>query len=89
MELHNSRTQENLMRAFAGESMARNRYTFAAAAAKREGHPVLEALFLFTAGQEKEHAELFYDYLRGCGCTNIEISAGYPVGGKEDLRSLL
>ena len=89
MELHNSRTQENLMRAFAGESMARNRYTFAAAVAKREGHPVLEALFRFTAGQEKEHAELFYDYLRGCGCTNIEISAGYPVGEKEDLRSLL
>ena len=42
MELNNSRTKENLMRAFAGESMARNRYTFAAATAKKEGYPVLE-----------------------------------------------
>ena len=64
MELNNSRTKENLMRAFAGESMARNRYTFAAAAAKKEGYPVLELLFHYTAGQEKEHAEIFYEYLR-------------------------
>ena len=89
MELKSSRTKENLMRAFAGESMARNRYTFAAATAKREGYPVLEALFSFTAGQEKEHAEIFYEYLRGCGCTNVEISAGYPVGEKADTQSLL
>ena len=54
MELNNSRTKENLMRAFAGESMARNRYTFAAATAKKEGYPVLELLFHYTAGQEKE-----------------------------------
>ena len=89
MELNNSRTKENLMRAFAGESMARNRYTFAAAAAKKEGYPVLELLFHYTAGQEKEHAEIFYEYLRGCGCSSVEITAGYPVDEKKDTRALL
>lgn len=89
MELANSKTMEHLMRAFAGESMARNRYTFAAAAAKREGYPVLELLFLDTAGQEKEHAQIFYEYLSGCGCTNVEITGGYPVDERSDLKSLL
>ena len=89
MELKNSRTMEHLMRAFAGESMARNRYIFSAAAAKKEGYPVLELLFRDTAEQEKEHAEIFYEYLRGCGCRNVEISAGYPVGEKETAAALL
>ena len=56
--LKNTETAKNLMRAFAGESQARNRYTFAAAAAKKEGLPVIEAVFQFTAAQEKEHAEV-------------------------------
>lgn len=89
MELANSKTLEHLMRSFAGESMARNRYTFAAAAAKREGCPVLQLLFLDTAEQEKEHAEIFYDYLRGCGCKSVEITGGYPVDERGDLKSLL
>ena len=89
MELGSSKTKENLMRAFAGESMARNRYTFPAAAAKKDGYPVLELLFHYTAGQEKEHAEIFYEYLRGCGCSNVNITSGYPVGKKEDTKSLL
>ena len=55
-----SRTKENLMRAFAGESQARNRYTFAASAAKSQNMHVVEVVFNFTAGQEKEHAEIFY-----------------------------
>ena len=77
------------MRAFAGESMARNRYTFSAAAAKKDGYPVLELLFHYTAGQEKEHAEIFYEYLRGCGCSSVDITSEYPVGEKEDTKSLL
>ena len=89
MELGSSKTKENLMRAFAGESMARNRYTFSAAAAKKDGYPVLELLFHYTAGQEKEHAEIFYEYLRGCGCSSVDITSEYPVGEKEDNKSLL
>ena len=89
MELGSSKTKENLMRAFAGESMARNRYTFSAAAAKKDGYPVLELLFHYTAGQEKEHAEIFYEYLRGCGCSSVDITSEYPVGEKEDTKSLL
>ena len=89
MDLAQSKTKENLMKAFAGESMARNRYTFAAAAAKKEGHPVLELLFSYTAGQEKEHAEIFYDYLKDCGCEDVEITAGYPVDEKEQVSFLL
>ena len=89
MELGSSKTKENLMRAFAGESTARNRYTFSAAAAKKDGYPVLELLFHYTAGQEKEHAEIFYEYLRGCGCSSVDITSEYPVGEKEDTKSLL
>ena len=62
--LKNSETVKNLMRAFAGESQARNRYTFAAGIAKQEKLPVIEAVFQFTADQEKEHAEIFYNYLK-------------------------
>ena len=60
-----TQTEENLMRAFAGESQARNRYTFAASKAKNNNLHVVEAIFTFTANQEKEHAEIFYDYLKG------------------------
>lgn len=56
-DFKNSRTKDNLMRAFAGESQARNRYTFAASQAKKENLHVIEAIFTFTANQEKEHAE--------------------------------
>ena len=63
-DLKNSETVKNLMRAFAGESQARNRYTFAASQAKKEGLPVIQAVFSYTAGQEKEHAEIFYNYLK-------------------------
>ena len=57
--LKTSATAKNLMRAFAGESQARNRYTFSASVAKKEGLPVIEKVFLYTAEQEKEHAEVF------------------------------
>ena len=63
MELKDSITKENLMRAFAGESQARNRYTIAESQAHREHMAALEAVFLFTANQEREHAEIFYKHL--------------------------
>jgi len=89
MEFKGSQTMFNLMRAFAGESQARNRYTFAASAAKKEQLAVVEQVFLYTAGQEKEHAELFYNRLVTAGAPNIEITAGYPVDFPGDVLSLL
>lgn len=84
-----SETAKNLMRAFAGESQARNRYTFSAAAAKKEGLPVIQAVFQFTADQEKEHAEVFYNFLKEMAGENITIDAGYPVDVYEKTLDLL
>ncbi len=84
-----SRTHENLMRAFAGESQARNRYTFAAGQCDAQGLYVLKRLFLFTADQEKEHAELFYNHLSPLNGRNIAIEAEYPVGNYSDPIALL
>ena len=89
MNLKNTETLTNLMRAFAGESQARNRYTFAAQTAELEKLPVIGAVFRYTAGQEKEHGEIFADYLRLAGQPNVEISAGYPVDLGENALSLL
>ena len=63
IDFKNSETKENLMRAFAGESQARNRYEMAAGIAKKQNMYVVEMIFKFTADQEKEHAEVFYKYL--------------------------
>lgn len=79
MELRDSVTKENLLRAFAGESQARNRYTFAAGLCRQNKLPVLEEIFLYTAGQEKEHAEVFYNHLKQGGCENVTITANYPI----------
>lgn len=65
MEFKGSRTEANLMAAFAGESQARNKYTFYASMAKKEGYNQIADLFLETAGNEKEHAELWFKYLHG------------------------
>jgi rubrerythrin len=89
VDFNNSQTKDNLMRAFAGESQARNRYTFAAAQAKKEHHHVIEAVFRFTADQEKEHAELFYNYLKDMAKENIHIDGGYPVDITDNLAELL
>ena len=89
MDFRNSETRENLMRAFAGESQARNRYTFAAGQARREKLYVIEAVFRFTADQEKEHAEVFYKHLSELAGENIEISGAYPVDIANDVLSLL
>ncbi|TYQ15547.1 UNVERIFIED_CONTAM: rubrerythrin [Acetivibrio alkalicellulosi] len=79
MNLRGSKTYENLMRAFAGESQARNRYNIAASAAKKEGFQVIEAVFNYTADQERAHAKVFYEKLKEVAGDNINISGGYPV----------
>lgn len=84
-----SETKKNLMRAFAGESQARNRYTFAAGQAKETGMYVIEALFRYTADQEKEHAEIFYNHLKEAAGDNIVIEGGYPVDIADNLVALL
>src|SRR5512137_3021006 len=77
MEFKGSRTEKNVLAAFAGESQARNRYTFFASAAKKEGYEQISALFLETADNEKEHAKVFFKYLEG---GDVEITAAYPAG---------
>ena len=65
MELKGSKTEKNLMEAFAGESQARNKYTYFASKAKKEGYEQIAALFLETAENEKEHAKLWFKLLNG------------------------
>ncbi len=72
-----TKTEENLLKAFAGESQARNRYTYFASVAKKEGYEQISAIFLETAENEKEHAKLFFNYLEG---GMAEITASYPAG---------
>ena len=69
MELKGSKTEKNLMEAFAGESQARNKYTYFASVAKKEGYEQIAALFLETAENEKEHAKIHFKYLNGIGNT--------------------
>ena len=64
-ELKGTKTEKNLMEAFAGESMARNKYTFFASKAKKDGYVQISKIFEETAANEKEHAELWYKYLNG------------------------
>ena len=85
----NSETKENLMRAFAGESQARNRYTFAASQTKKEQLHAVEAVFRFTAGQEKEHAEIFLKHLSVLSGQTVDITAGYPVDASDSIVALL
>ena len=70
-------TEKNLLAAFAGESQARNRYTFFASKAKKEGYEQIAAIFQETADNEKEHAEVFFKHLQG---GDVEIMAEYPAG---------
>lgn len=89
MDFKNSETRENLMRAFAGESQARNRYTFAAEQAKEQKLHVVEAVFRFTADQEKEHAEIFYNHLKELAGENVHIDGSYPVDIYETVLEVL
>lgn len=75
--LKGSRTEQNLLKAFAGESQARNRYTYAASVAKKEGFEQISTIFADTAENEKEHAKVFFKHLEG---GDLEITATYPAG---------
>jgi rubrerythrin len=77
MDFKGSKTEKNLLAAFAGESQARTRYTFFASAAKKEGYEQIAAIFQETADNEKEHAQLFFKHLQG---GTVEITAAYPAG---------
>jgi len=77
MSIKGTKTEQNLLKAFAGESQARNRYTFFASKARKEGFEQIAAIFLETADNEKEHAQVFFDYLEG---GPAEITATYPAG---------
>jgi rubrerythrin len=86
--LKGTKTELNLLKAFAGESQARNRYTFFAKQAKKEGLEQISAIFMETAEQEKEHAKRFFKFLEG---GMVEITAAYPAGiigdTKENLQA--
>lgn len=85
----NSETKENLMKAFAGESQARQRYHMAAEEARNQQCAVLEQIFTFTADQEKEHAEIFYGHLSKMAGKTIRIDADYPVDLISDMEEVL
>jgi rubrerythrin len=86
--LKGTKTEQNLLKAFAGESQARNRYEFFASVAKKEGYEQIAAIFMETSLQEKEHAKRFFKFLEG-GMTGI--TATYPAGiignTKENLKA--
>ena len=84
--LKGSKTEHNLLAAFAGESQARNRYSFAASIARKEGYEQISSIFIETADNEKEHAKVFFKQLQGGEAT---ITAGYPAGlGGDTLAQL-
>lgn len=77
MKLKGTQTEKNIVTAFAGESQARNRYTFFASQAKKEGYEQISAIFEETANQEKEHAKRLFKFLEG---GEVEITASFPAG---------
>ena len=84
--LKGSQTEKNLLAAFAGESQARNRYTYFASAATKEGYEQIAHIFLETADNEKEHAKIFFKHLEG---GEVTITAGYPAGVIGDTKANL
>ena len=87
MELKGSKTEANLWKAFAGESMARNKYTYFASKAKKEGYEQIAALFLETADNEKEHAKLWFKALEGIGDTAANLAAA-AAGENEEWTAM-
>ena len=83
MELKGSKTEQNLRTAFSGESEARNKYTFYASKAKKEGYEQIAALFLETAGNEKEHAELWFKELMGGAIADTATNLGDAAAGEK------
>lgn len=89
VDFKKSETLKNLMRAFAGESQARNRYTFAAELCRQQKLQVLADVFTFTADQEKEHAKIFYNHMKDLAGQTVHIDGGYPVDLTNDVSQLL
>ena len=89
VDFKNSKTRVNLMKAFAGESQARNRYYIAAGQAKKQNLKVIELILKFTADQEEEHAKIFYKHLTESAGETIDIEGGYPVDISENVAELL
>jgi rubrerythrin len=81
-----TKTEKNLLTAFAGESQARNRYTYFASEARKEGFQQIANVFIETSENEKEHAKIFFQYLEG---GDAEITAGYPAGIIKDTKTNL
>ena len=81
-----SKTEQNLLKAFAGESQARNRYTYFASVAKKAGFEQIANIFTETAENEKEHAKIFFKYLEG---GDVEITVSYPAGVISDTKANL
>lgn len=81
-----TKTEKNLLASFAGESQARNRYTYFASAARKEGYEQIANIFTETAENEKEHAKIFFSYLEG---GDVEITASYPAGIIGDTKANL
>lgn len=82
MELKGSKTEKCLLEAFAGESQARNKYTFFASQAKKEGYEQIAAIFLETADNEKEHAKMWFKYLEGGAVKNTAANLEAAAGGE-------
>lgn len=81
--LKGTETEKNLLKAFAGESQARNRYTYFAGVARKEGYEQIANILIETANNEKEHAKIFFKHLEG---GDLEITATYPAGIIEDTK---
>ena len=81
--LKGTKTEKNLLKAFAGESQARNRYTYFASAARKQGYEQIANIFVETAENEKEHAKIFFKYLEG---GDVQIVAAYPAGMIKETR---
>ena len=84
--LKGTRTEKNLLMAFIGESQARNKYTYFASAARKEGFEQIANIFIETAENEKEHAKVFFKYLKG---GDVQITAAYPAGAIKDTKTNL
>ena len=87
MELKGSKTEKNLQMAFAGESQARNKYTYFASKAKKEGYEQIAAIFQETADNEKEHAKMWFKHLGGIGTTAENLLAA-AAGEQEEWTDM-
>ncbi len=87
--LQGTETAKNLAKAFAGESQARNRYTYYSSVAKKEGHIQIANIFLETADNERAHAKVFFDLLiKGLGKSQIQVDTEYPIGYEDTVKNL-